>query len=498
MKAHLLFADRDLDLSAELPSNAAELTQDLDLDVLFEAMSGGDAFLREVARRVVLATLDEPRAIAYRQDVLADCVAEPDVVRQMYSIAVGALADEKHVYFPIFRHPSGVLRRSVEVLQVLVARLKELRGLADANAARFRSTGFTTLFEMLSSELTDEYFHTIEEHLSRLRFRDGVLVSARLGTGNKGVRYVLRSPSTARRGLRERIGLGGGRPSYSFTIADRDEAGARALSELADRGINLVGNALAQSVDHVVDFFTMLCRELGFYVGCLNLREGLVGKGEPVCTPVPLPTGATALSARGVYDVCLTLRSGDRVVGNDVDAEGKPLVLITGANSGGKSTLLRSLGLAQLMLQSGMFVCAESFSADVRDRIFTHFIREEDVAMRSGKLDEELSRMEAISKELSSRSMVLFNESFGSTNEREGSELARQITTALLESGVKVLFVTHLYTFAKGLQDGGPVPALFLRAERGSDGTHRYRLVEGPPLPTSFGPDIYARVGGFS
>ena len=118
--------------------------------------------------------------------------------------------------------------------------------------------------------------------------------------------------------------------------------------------------------------------------------------------------------------------------------------------------------------------------------------------MRSGKLDEELSRMEAISKELSSRSMVLFNESFGSTNEREGSELARQITTALLESGVKVLFVTHLYTFAKGLQDGGPVPALFLRAERRSDGTHRYRLVEGPPLPTSFGPDIYARVGGFS
>ncbi len=465
---------------------------------MFEAMSGGDGFLREVARRAVLASLDEPGAITYRQDVLADCVAEPEIVRQMHAIAVGALADEKRVYFPLFRHPSGVVRRSVEVMQLLVARLKELRALADANATRFRSPGFTRLFAMLSAELTDEYFHTIEEHLSRLRFRDGVLVSAGLGPGNKGVHYVLRSPLAIRRGLRERIGLGGGRPSCSFTIADRDEAGARALSELADRGIDLVGGALAQSVDHIVEFFTMLCRELGFYVGCLNLRERLVAKGGPVCVPDPLQTGMPVLSARAVYDVCLTLRSSDRVVGNDVAADGKPLVVITGASSGGKSTLLRSLGLAQLMLQCGMFVCAESFAADVRDRVFTHFIREEDAAMRSGKLDEELARMEAISKELSDRSMVLFNESFAATNEREGSELARQISTALLEAGVKVLFVTHLYTFARGLHESGPLPALFLRAERQSDGARSYKLVEGPPLSTSFGPDVYARIGGFA
>jgi DNA mismatch repair ATPase MutS len=39
------------------------------------------------------------------------------------------------------------------------------------------------------------------------------------------------------------------------------------------------------------------------------------------------------------------------------------LVIITGANSGGKSTFLRSLGLAQLMMQCGMFVTAASFRA---------------------------------------------------------------------------------------------------------------------------------------
>ena len=43
-----------------------------------------------------------------------------------------------------------------------------------------------------------------------------------------------------------------------------------------------------------------------------------------------------------------------------------------------------------------MFVAAESFSAEVREGIFTHFRREEDATMESGKLDEELSRMSGI------------------------------------------------------------------------------------------------------
>ncbi|MGW4824839.1 hypothetical protein ACWEP4_39480 [Streptomyces sp. NPDC004227] len=50
---------------------------------------------------------------------------------------------------------------------------------------------------------------------------------------------------------------------------------------------------------------------------------------------------------------------------------------------------LRSAGLAQLMMQAGMFVPADSFAADVRTRLFTHFRREEDAEMESGKLDEE-------------------------------------------------------------------------------------------------------------
>jgi len=73
--------------------------------------------------------------------------------------------------------------------------------------------------------------------------------------------------------------------------------------------------------------------------------------------------------------------------------------------------------------------------------------------MQSGKLEEELERISTIVDRLSPDCIVLFNESFQSTNEREGSEIGRQIVQALLESRVKVFFVTHMYALASSFSD---------------------------------------------
>ena len=240
----------------------------------------------------------------------------------------------------------------------------------------------------------------------------------------------------------------------------------------------------------------MLRSELGFYAGCLNLHGRLAGKGEPACFPVPVAAGEVALAAEGLYDVCLTLSVDAPVVGNDVNADGKRLVMITGANQGGKSTFLRSVGLAQLMMQCGMFVPAVSFRASTCDGVFTHYKREEDATMESGKLDEELSRMSGITDEITPNCLLLCNESFASTNEREGSEIAHQIVRALVEAGIKVFFVTHLFDLAQRFSLENMETALFLRAERHADGRRTFRLAEGEPLPTSYGEDVYRRIFG--
>lgn len=496
MKAFLLYRDRDVDIEDALPPNEAALTQDLELDTLFGAMAAGDAFLFDVAKKAVLTSLPEPDAIRYRQHILNDCLEQPAVVREMYAIAVEAIEREKRVYGGLLgRSPDGLLHRSTEVIRLFVDLLKRLRQIAEEHGAEFRSEGFTRLFGMFVSELDDEYLSVVEGYLERLRFRDGVLMSAQLGKGNKGAQYVLRKPRNRNQSWIDRL-LFREHSGYVYQIADRDESGFSALSELQGRGIGLVAGALAQSTDHILSFFRMLRSEVGFYVGCLNLMEQLAKKGEPICFPEPLPAGSPMLCGRGLYDVCLSLSIEDRVVGNDVDADHKLLVMITGANRGGKSTFMRSLGLAQLMTQCGMFAPAESFRANVGAAIFTHYKREEDASMRSGKLDEELSRMSSIIDDLIPGSIILLNESFASTNEREGSEIARQIVRALLDSGIKVFYVTHLFDLANGLNLQHMAAALFLRAERRGDGRRTFRIVEGAPLPTSYGGDLYRRIFG--
>jgi MutS domain V len=499
MKVHLLYQADDFDFAADLPTQHADLIQDLELATLLGAMAAGDAFLSEVSAKVLLTCLDAAEAIRYRQRILADCLGQPEVIREMYAVATAAVQDRRRIwgsYGATYLGASSNLSGAVSHLEAYVARLRELRTIADEHAGRFRSEGLQTLFATLQRELDDEYFEEISYHLKQLRFRAGVLISAGLDRDNSGIDFVLRASGDFRRRWTERLGIAP-RSSYSFAISPRDEAGAQILADLTSRGINLVANAAAQSADHIKSYFTMLQAELGFYVGCLNLADRLAAKGVPVTVPEPMPPAPPMFSCTDLRDACLALRSDRPVVGNDVRADGKPLIIITGANSGGKSTFLRSVGVAQLMMQSGMFVTAGSCRASVTRGVFTHFIREEDPDMTSGRLDEELRRMSMIADEIGPHCLMLFNESFAGTNEREGSEIGHQIVRALLEAEIKVLFVSHRFDFAERFHQDHARSTLFLRAERQPDGHRTYKLAVKEPLPTSYGEDLYYQLGGW-
>ncbi|WP_321945131.1 MutS-related protein [Paraburkholderia sp. J10-1] len=491
MKAWLLYAQRDFDWHRGEQWNETTLTRDLELATVFAAMGAGDEFLEGVAKKVVTVSLDELGDILYRQAVLRDCLSHEAVVRRLYAIAVEAQETErKSFYWGLTASASSVLHSARDLVQAYFASLVKLRQLADDETSSFESAGFRRFFAMVREALPDDYFAAVKHCLRELRFNRGVLMSAQPGRGNKGTRYVLRRPHEPDPNLIRR--LFARRPrSYTFRIAERDENGARAVAELEARGINHVANALAQSADHIKSFFAMLRAELGLYLGFMNLRNRLAKRGLPVCFPVPFPVEQRRHSFSGLYDISLALRMEHAPVGNDVDANGKDAMVVTGANQGGKSTFLRSIGIAQVLLQAGGIVGASAFEANVATGIFTHYKREEDVTMQSGKFDEELRRMSEVVDHIRPHALFLSNESFASTNEREGSEVGRAIIDALLEARVKICLVTHLFTLAKGLATECAFPAVFLRAERREDGERTFRLIQGEPLQTSFGQDLY-------
>jgi len=496
MRARLMFAERDFHLEHTAREGEEDLIADLDLGTLWTTMAQGDEVLLQSARAALLDGLTDPEQIRYRQAVLADCLANREIVRELYGLAVKAVDDERHVYRGLFGdRGEALVRRSVTVLELYMGTLKRLRALAEQSADGFHSEGFTAFFQTIRDELDDEYFQEVSAQLEALRFRRGVVATARLGKLGQGVDYVLRAPRRGHRLLRF-LPPSIGRPSYSWTVPARDEAGGQALAALSDRVVALVADAVGQSADHVTSFFAALRLELGFYVGAINLHERLTAKGEPLTMPVPHPRGSLTRSARGLYDPCLSLRLEQRAQGNDLHADGKPLIMITGANQGGKSTFVRSIGLAQLMLQAGMFVAAEHYTAAVAGGVFTHYKREEDATMVSGKFDEELARMSRLTTAITSGDLLLCNESFAATNEREGSEIAAELIRALTESGNTVVFVTHLYDLSSRFYAEHADTTLFLRAGRDSSGSRSFQLEEAGPLPTSYGADIYREVFG--
>ena len=498
MKVRLLHPQRDVDLTSRSPRQIdALVTADLELNRIYAAMADNDKFLLETAKTVLPQMITDPAVIVYRQQVLADTLANRSLVQQIYEIAAGA--DGLELRHKVFlgglksKDPAAILRRSVRIMELLTDTLWQLRNLTTRSAGRFRSRGLQQLAAMLTEQIPDNYLSGLDDYLSEFQLPRGVLLSADLGPGNTAEHHRLHQ--LPRRTL---LGRRTDNPSqgYEFTVDANDVPGAEALTKLAGRAINDIANTVTQSAEHLQQFFSRLRLELAFYLACANLHRALTQRNIPTCYPKPTPTEPHQFHCTDLRDIALCLATRNTIHGTSIDADHKALTIITGANGGGKSTFLRSIGTAQLMMQAGMFVTADVFTANIRSGVFTHFTREEDATLTHGKLDEELTRMSTLVDHINPASLLLCNESFASTNELEGSQVARQIIDAMIDSGVKVLFVTHLHDLAKSLYARHNPAHLFLRAQRHPTGKRTFQLLPGEPEPTSYALDSFEQIFG--
>ena len=501
MKGFLLYADHGVDWEEKSDPERVQTVQDLNLDVLCGAMAQGDHVLYSVAERVLLNAELTVSDVEFRQAVLRDCLHHPPFVGELYARVCKAIADREEAHVGIFsRHRESMLHEYVPVLETLFDHLQHLRDFVLQPSRQFQSEGVRGLVEMLQNELDDQYLSNVRQHLTALRFKRGMVFSATLGRGHQGRRYrvhqgsaeAINKPRWTLERFRQRARVVDA--TLSIVISELDEGGQAALVELKDRGLSSLTKVVIQALDQVVAFFKRLQMELAFYLGCLHLSERLHQIGAAWVFPAVAPAEEGARQFLGVYDLCLALQTEGPVVTCDLDAHGKDLIIITGANQGGKSTFLRSLGLCQVMLNAGMFVPASSARVSIASGVYTHFGRQEDRTMERGKLDEELKRFQDLIQRLKPYDLVLFNEAFSSTNEREGAEIAHQVTQALIESHIQVAFVTHLYSFARQWCEQNDCRVLCLRAGRLDDGTRTFQMIAGPPAATSFGGDLLQKM----
>jgi hypothetical protein len=447
MKPFLLYRDKCFE-HAPSPFDQ-QLALDLQLEPVLRKMARHDDDLYRTARQVLMHCETDAETIRYRQDILRDFLDHPTLAKTLYVASteiINASADYRSCMRPNLARTVTVrdkLKTAVVLLEIVVRRLQAIKS---ANPSKtLKSEGLTSLFARLENKYGESLIKEASEHLDVLQraVRDQVFVfGARLGIGLKG-NYRLRDlghrHNLAGAALRSRLK---GRIVLEYSTRD--------MEETALKPILLI---VKHFIDEALRFAELLRFETGFYLSCVHLHEELAQRKVHVTFPLPAGTKERTLVFEDLYSPQLALVDDKPTVANSLHAANKLIFFIYGANQGGKTTLLRTIGLAQLMMQCGMFVPASFYQSNLCDRIFTHFSQPEDRRLISGKLDEELSRLNGIVNELTTDSLLLLNDPFSSTTEREGTFIAREMVAAFRELNIKTMVVTSFFSLAKWAYD---------------------------------------------
>jgi len=174
-------------------------------------------------------------------------------------------------------------------------------------------------------------------------------------------------------------------------------------------------------------------REVQFYVAYLEHTVQL-GPGLQFCLP-DVSVGSKQVEVSDGFDLSLAAKlgaQGTTVVCSDFTLTGAERILVvTGPNQGGKTTFARMVGQVHHLGGLGLPIPARQARLQLPDRVFTHFEREESLQTLRGKFEDELVRIHEILDHATSDSILIMNESFGSTSLRDallvGSEIVRQI-----------------------------------------------------------------------
>ena len=233
------------------------------------------------------------------------------------------------------------------------------------------------------------------------------------------------------------------------------------VNEIMDKTLLKVCSFLSSIISSINNFFSDLKYDLTFYSAAITLVKFYKKYNLAYCRAELLKENENRTEGRGLYDLSLAAQFAGKgkhdkireIVPNDFSTDDGRIMVVTGANQGGKTTFLRSAGIAQLFMQVGVHVPARIYKSSPASYIASHFPKDEENNFLSGRLEEELKRLHEIFLSAKRNCFILFNEPFASTTVMEGVQIARDVIKALSYINSRVIFVTHLYEFAASLDE---------------------------------------------
>ena len=211
-------------------------------------------------------------------------------------------------------------------------------------------------------------------------------------------------------------------------------------------------NFAKEDLDFVDESIQRFSKEVRFYFAWLDYIKSMETAGLHFCCP-KISEDGDDLYADQFFDLALAKQMGSKVVTNSFTMKlPERIFVVTGPNQGGKTTFARAFGQLHYLASLGLSIPGTNANLMFTDQVYTHFEKEEDLRIQSGKLQDDLERLHLILGKATKNSVIVVNEIFASTTLKDALLMGKRMMDALTE----LQAVCVIVTFLDELADYGP------------------------------------------
>ncbi len=480
----ILFAEPDDGTDAVLERDQPAFFTDLNLDQVIAALTAGRG--EYDLAPFFYTRLRSVAAITYRHEIVRDL--EDEALRgSITSFARQMRAMRQHLAQAAQRHYQR--QKQDWFLDAVALYCDAVTALVrDLTRADLRSRGFRAFRDHLAGYAGSERFTALSAETKRL------------GEQLAGVRYCLHirdsriqvtrydseadySADVAATFSRFAHGAVNDYRATFHDLADMDHVEAGILDLVAKLYPDIF-SALDEFCDRHRGYLDRTVaafdREVQFYVAYLEFMAPFERAGLAFCYP-QVSGQSKEVMGREVFDAALAIRlvpAESPVVGNDFYLRGPERILVvSGPNQGGKTTLARTFGQLHYLASIGVPVPGREARLFLFDRLFTHFERGENLQDLRGKLEDDLTRIHEALGQATASSVVIMNEIFTSTTVQDAVFLGTRVLEQIIELDLLCVCVT----FVDELASLGPATVSMVSTVAPDNPAERtYKIVRRP------------------
>ncbi len=445
MDDNILFYDKERELSSD-----TDLFKDLNIDRIIAAVVNEKK--QYDIKKFFLAPLNDIEFIKKRYEVFHD-FEDPRLLKTIEAFCdkiyrVKKLQEESksvnahHIYKNfLFLESAQIYISSLEILQKSI-------------------TGFTP-----NSPTINSFFYYISNYLESenfLNFKRGI---EDLGTLFESLKFDILIDS-----LSIKVKKRGDEKEYKETLESLfkkfiDNNGRREVLKFNKvRGFNHINGKILEFLDKLYpkrfakagilferygDFLDenidRFCYQIEFYLAYISYMDKIKKLGVSFCYP---NFSQDSINVVDGYNLALVEKFANQsksTVPNSFEMNEKErIVVVCGANQGGKSTFAKMIGQICYLFSLGLPIPSKSATLKIFDNIFTHFEKDESSISLRSKLEDDIKRVNKIIKNSNSKTLIILNEIFSSTSLDDAIYLSEEIAKRILSLNAYCVWVTFV------------------------------------------------------